>query len=276
MPNPQDDQAFRDALQAESLARFPGNSESAKKARKGFRNTERLSLGFKKEGRGGLAGVYDRNKDVIIPVAAGALGLLTGGVATPALAAAAARGLDREGKGGFGFDLGNAAGGAMEGLAAGSLGKFAGSMMPGAGAAGSAAGATAAAPASSLTSSVRVAPPAGVAPLPGGVFGAVGEVPMGSVAGAASPIAAAPASSFSLPQIAGKSKDWLTANGGRNALGLATGVSGVLQQQRGNELMAQAAKAESQRWAENAPLRDAGRAGMLAGAPGNPFARRGV
>ena len=222
-------------------------------------------LGKEKKKRGGAAGVWDRNKDVIVPVGAGLLGLLTGGVATPMLAAAAARGLDREGKGGIGFDAGNAARGAMEGAAAGSVGKFAGGFMPGAGAAGGAAGsaATAAAPASSVAM--------------GGVGGmpAIPSLPMGSVASAAGPMAAAPASSFSLPQFAGKAKDWLTANGGRNALGLATGISGVMRQQQGNELMASAAEADVQRWRENAPLRDAGRAGMLAGVPGNPFDRGG-
>lgn len=264
MPNPQDDKAFRDALQAESLARFPGNSEKAKKARKGFRNTERLSLGFKKEGRGGAAGVWDRNKNVIVPVAAGLASLIPGvNAAVPAMLAATARGLDREGKGGFGFDLGNAARGAVEGYTAGKVGDAAQGLMAragvGAGAAGSAA--TAATPAASASQAMRVADP-----INGGMV---------TIGGGASPIAAAPASSFSLPQIAGRAGNWLTANGGRNALGLATGVSGVLQQQRGNELMAQAAKAESQRWAENDPLRDAGRAGMLTGAPGNPFARGG-
>jgi hypothetical protein len=111
----------------------------------------------------------------------------------------------------------------------------------------------------------------------GGVGGmpAIPSLPMGSVASAAGPMAAAPASSFSLPSIAGKAKNWLTANGGRNALGLATGISGVMRQQQGNELMASAAEADVQRWRENAPLRDAARAGMMAGVPGNPFDRGG-
>ncbi len=220
-------------------------------------------LGKEKKKRGGAAGVWDRNKDVIVPIAAGALGLMTGGIATPALAAAAARGLDREGKGGIGFDAGAGVRGAMEGAAAGGLGKMAGGLMPGAGAAGSAA--TAAAPATSMSM--------------GGVGGmpAIPSLPMGSVASAAGPMAmgAAPASSFSLPSIAGKAKDFLLGNGGRNALGLATGISGVLQQQRGNGIMASAAQADVNRWRENAPLRDAGRAEMLAGIPGNPFARGG-
>lgn len=218
-------------------------------------------LGKEKKKRGGAAGVWDRNKDVIVPIAAGALGLLTGGIATPALAAAAARGLDREGKGGIGFDVGNAARGAMEGAAAGSVGKFAGGLMPGA--AGGAAGAAGTAPVSAASASqaMRVADP-----ISGGMV---------TIGGGAAPIAAAPASSFSLPSIAGKAKDWLLADGGRNALGLATGISGVMRQQQGNDLMAQAARTEAERWRENAPLRDRGRSGLLAGNPGNPFDRGG-
>jgi len=79
--------------------------------------------------RGGLAGLYDRNKKIIKPVAAGLAGML----GTPALGAAvgaAFGGLDREGKSGIGVDLGGAAKGAISGYAAGgagqSLGKLAG------------------------------------------------------------------------------------------------------------------------------------------------------
>jgi hypothetical protein len=251
--------------EADRRSRLDGKTSHKERFRIRAELREGAGLGKEKKKRGGAAGVWDRNKDVIVPVGAGLLGLLTGGVATPMLAAAAARGLDREGKGGIGFDAGNAARGAMEGAAAGGIGKMAGGLMNvGAGAAqAGAAGATAAAPASSMSM--------------GGVGGmpAIPSLPMGSVASAAGPMAAAPASSFSLPSIAGKAKNWLTANGGRNALGLATGISGVMRQQQGNELMASAAEADVQRWRENAPLRDAARAGMMAGVPGNPFDRGG-
>lgn len=249
--------------EADRRSRLDGKTSHKERFRIRAELRQAAGLGKEQKKRGGIAGVYDRNKDVILPVAAGALGLLTGGVAAPMLAAAAARGLDREGKGGIGFDVGNAARGAVEGGMAGSIGKMAGGLMPGA--AGSAA--TAAAPASSVAM--------------GGVGGmpAIPSLPMGSVASAAGPmaggIAAAPASSFSLPSILGKGKDFLLGNGGRNALGLATGISGVLQQQRGNDLLASAAEADVQRWRENAPLRDSARAGMLAGVPGNPFDRGG-
>jgi hypothetical protein len=247
--------------EADRRSRLDGKTSHKERFRIRAELRAAAGLGKEKKKRGGAAGVWDRNKDVIVPIAAGALGLMTGGIATPALAAAAARGLDREGKGGIGFDVGNAARGAMEGAAAGGIGKMAGGLMPGAGAAGGAAGATAATPAASATQAMRVADP-----ISGGMV---------TIGGGAAPIAAAPASSFSLPQILGKGKDWLTANGGRNALGLATGISGVMRQQQGNQLMASAAEADTQRWRENAPLRDAARAGMMAGVPGNPFAQGG-
>jgi hypothetical protein len=243
--------------EADRLSRADGKTSHKERFRIRAELRAQAGLGKEKKKRGGAAGVWDRNKDVIVPIAAGALGLMTGGVATPMLAAAAARGLDREGKGGIGFDVGNAARGAMEGAAAGSIGKFAGGLMPGAGA----AGATAATPAASASQAMRVADP-----INGGMV---------TIGGGAAPIAAAPASSFSLPQIASKAKDWLTANGGRNALSAATAASGVLQQQRGNQMMADAAKAEERRWAENAPLRNSGRDRLMAGVPGNPFAQGG-
>lgn len=67
--------------------------------------------------RGGLAGIWDRNKNVIRPVVSGALGLVN-----PALgvaAGAAMRGLDRPGKGGIGLDVGQAVRGGLEGYGAG-------------------------------------------------------------------------------------------------------------------------------------------------------------
>jgi hypothetical protein len=74
--------------------------------------------------RGGLAGIWDRNKNVITPVAAGIAGVL----GTPALGAAvgaAMRGLDRKGKSGIGFDVGQGLRGGVEGYAMGKLGGIA-------------------------------------------------------------------------------------------------------------------------------------------------------
>lgn len=240
--------------EADRLSRVDG--KTSHKERYAIRAQLRAEAGLPKEQkkRGGIAGAYDRNKNVLLPLAAAGLGLATGGLAAPIAGLALARGVDREGQGGLGFDVGNAARGAMEGAAAGGLGQMAGGLLP-TPAAGGAIATTGAVAAQSL-------PMGGVGGMP-----AIPAIPAAT--------AAAPASAFSLGGVAGKAKDWLTANGGRNALGLATGVSGVLQQQRGNELMAQAARDESRRWAENAPLRDAGRSAMLTGVPGNPFARGG-
>jgi hypothetical protein len=98
----------------------------------------------KKRKRGGLAGIWDRNKKIIKPVATLAAGALTGGAAVPALLGAAMGGLDREGKGGIGFDVGKGAMGAATGYGMGKLGAAGrGFFTPGSGAG---AGATMAPP----------------------------------------------------------------------------------------------------------------------------------
>jgi hypothetical protein len=68
--------------------------------------------------RGGLAGLYDRNKGLIRTGATIGATLL-GGPAAGAATGAAFRGLDREGKRGIGFDVGQGALGALEGYAMG-------------------------------------------------------------------------------------------------------------------------------------------------------------
>ena len=67
--------------------------------------------------RGGLAGIFDRNKNVLTPVVSGALGLVN--PALGAAAGAAMRGLDRPGRGGIGLDVGQAVRGGLEGYGAG-------------------------------------------------------------------------------------------------------------------------------------------------------------
>jgi hypothetical protein len=67
--------------------------------------------------RGGLAGLWDRNKKILAPIATGIAGLIN-----PALGAAvggAIGGFDRPGKGGIGFDVGKGALGAASGYAMG-------------------------------------------------------------------------------------------------------------------------------------------------------------
>jgi hypothetical protein len=71
--------------------------------------------------RGGLAGVWDRNKQIIKPVATLAAGALTGG-AGGAVVGGLMNGLDREGKGGIGFDAKRGAVGAATGYGMGKVG----------------------------------------------------------------------------------------------------------------------------------------------------------
>lgn len=71
--------------------------------------------------RGGLAGLWDRNKHIIKPVAALGAGALTGGVGG-AIVGGLMNGLDREGQRGIGFDVGKGAVGAATGYGMGKIG----------------------------------------------------------------------------------------------------------------------------------------------------------
>ncbi len=235
----EDTQEFRDALQAESLRRFPGNSKDAKKKRKGFRNAERQRLGFKKEGRGGVAGFYDRNKSWLVPVAAGAAGLFTGGLAAPMVVGAAARGLDREGEGGIGFDVGQGLRGAVEGAAAGS-------------------GATAL---SGAVNAARMgaagASGAGLNPVWGAARG-VGEAARDVLA----PMAVTGQAGGSAADIVRNRANWLP---------LAQGALTAYNRAQALELARRGVRVQEREWNANAPLRVMGRQGLLNPAGGNPF-----
>jgi hypothetical protein len=75
----------------------------------------------KKRKRGGLAGIWDRNKGVIKPLVSGIAGAV-GGPIGGALAGGLMGGLDRPGKSGVGFDLGRGVRGAASGALAGAAG----------------------------------------------------------------------------------------------------------------------------------------------------------
>lgn len=76
--------------------------------------------------RGGLAGVWDRNKGVIKKVAPIAAGFIPGvGPAVGAALGAAMGGLDRPGKSGIGLDVGGAVRGGLEGYGGAKLGQAA-------------------------------------------------------------------------------------------------------------------------------------------------------
>ena len=71
--------------------------------------------------RGGIAGLYDRNKGVI-QAAAPVLAGMVGGPLAGAAVGAAMRGLDREGKSGIGFDVGQGIKGGLSGYGSGAAG----------------------------------------------------------------------------------------------------------------------------------------------------------
>lgn len=87
------------------------------------RNAVRAKYGMapEKSTRGGLAGIYDRNKGFLTTAASMAAGALGGPAAASALGALI-KGVDRPGKRGIGFDFGQAARGAAEGYVAGAAG----------------------------------------------------------------------------------------------------------------------------------------------------------
>jgi hypothetical protein len=123
-------QKTRKEIEMEANKKF---GKGASKEKFEWRRAQQAAAGLEQEKkkRGGVAGAYDRNKELVqaaVPALAGmflpgssaVMGALTGGLA---------RGLDRPGKGGIGLDLGQAARGAMTGAALGQLGGAAGSKL---------------------------------------------------------------------------------------------------------------------------------------------------
>jgi|SanBayMetagenome_1026888.scaffolds.fasta_scaffold01480_9 hypothetical protein len=104
----------------EEADRLFGKKASDKKF--AWRQSQQKAAGLaeEKRKRGGVAGTYDRNKNVIRPAAELAAGYFGGPVAA-SLVGAGFRGFDRPGKGGIGFDAKQGALGALEGYGLGSL-----------------------------------------------------------------------------------------------------------------------------------------------------------
>ena len=105
------------------------NRLPTREARLAARNAVRAKYGMASEEkrRGGLAGFYDRNKQLIqagLPTLAGMF-IPGGGAVAGAITGGLARGLDRPGQGGVALNLGQAARGAATGAALGSLGETA-------------------------------------------------------------------------------------------------------------------------------------------------------
>jgi len=110
-------------IEAEANQKF-GKGASRKKFE--WRRAQQEAAGLDKETkkRGGVAGAYDRNKALVqaaLPVLAGML-IPGAGMAAGAITGGLAKGLDREGKGGIGLDLGQAGRGAIAGAGLGQLG----------------------------------------------------------------------------------------------------------------------------------------------------------
>lgn len=167
--------------------------------------------------RGGLAGIWDRNKKIIKPIATFAAGMVN-----PALGAAlgaAMGGLDREGKSGIGFDLKQGAIGGLQGYGAGKLGAMAKSKLAGLFAPGATSGAATGAPA---TAGIGAGGSAVTAPARSSIEALM--VPGGGAGGAVS--AGAPAA-------AGGS--WLARNAPIIATGLQA-VGGVMGDQADREV----------------------------------------
>ncbi len=104
--------------------RLFGKGASDKKFEYRRQQQAEAGLELEKKTRGGVAGTYDRNKALVqaaIPLIAGAL-IPGAGMLAGAVSGGIARGVDREGKGGIGLDLGQAAKGAVSGAMMGKLG----------------------------------------------------------------------------------------------------------------------------------------------------------
>lgn len=72
----------------------------------------------------------------------------------------------------------------------------------------------------------------------------------------------------------GQAGHFLTGNGGKNALGIAQGISSVLDQQKANNYAKDALGTVEGSYAQRAPLRAQGIQQMLASQQGNPYAGR--
>lgn len=70
----------------------------------------------------------------------------------------------------------------------------------------------------------------------------------------------------------GQAGHFLTGNGGKNALGVAQGISSVLDQQKANNYAKDALGTVEGSYAQRAPLRAQGIQQMLASQVGNPYA----
>lgn len=79
----------------------------------------------------------------------------------------------------------------------------------------------------------------------------------------------------SLEGLAGKAGDFLTGNGGKNALGLAQGLNAFLEQKKSTDLAKQALGSIEGSYNQRAPLRAQGLSMLANSQVGNPYAQQG-
>lgn len=202
--------------------------------------------------RGGLAGIWDRNKQIIKPVAT----TLAGIIGTPALGAAvgaAMGGLDRPGQSGVGLDVGGALKGGVSGYGMGKIG----AALPGIakmGQAGAASG--------GLWGGLKAGAKAAIPSFLGA--GGGGDVP-------------------GLPGL-GPIGDFLGGNKGLNALAAAQGLNAANLGRQSTEYAKNAMQTQDDLWKQRAGLRSGGIEGLnrtpvqlpqlaTLSRAGNPFSR---
>lgn len=78
--------------------------------------------------------------------------------------------------------------------------------------------------------------------------------------------------SIGLGGFLGKAGEFLTKDGGKNALGVAQGINAALQQKKSNDYARQALDTVEGRYNAQAPLRAQGLAGLMRKDVGNPYA----
>lgn len=79
----------------------------------------------------------------------------------------------------------------------------------------------------------------------------------------------------SLEGLAGKAGDFLTGNGGKNALGVAQGLNAFLEQKKSTDLAKQALGSIEGSYNQRAPLRAQGLSMLANSQVGNPYAQQG-
>ncbi len=224
--------------------------------------------------RGGIAGVYDRNK-AAIPAIQTAVAMLPGIGPLISAGIGGLRGFDRPGEGGIGYDVGTGLKGAATGYAAGMTGDALGGALSKGLGAFKAAGGGLGGVGAGLKKAGSSLIPGLIKSATGGGTGLPGMSPSG-VPGVSN------SSDYSNPF--GSIGDFLTGNNGLNALATAQGANAALLGKKSSEYAENAMKTQNDLWDQRAGLRSSGITGMMAprtalpqlgvlSQGGNPFAQ---